>query len=119
VGVCSVSSITTWLGGMPKSSSSCRVPRLVRGFEQGFRGDVEEQLARQLLLVEAPAGAFAAGDFQFAQAPGLAGDGEQCNRGVQRAVGRAAAEGFVAENASFRKADDRLEQAVQTALSQD
>jgi hypothetical protein len=38
---------------------------------------------------------------------------------VQRAVGRAAAEGFVAENASFRKADDRLEQAVQTALSQD
>jgi hypothetical protein len=32
-------------------------PRLVRGFEQGFRGDVEEQLARQLLLVEASAGA--------------------------------------------------------------
>jgi hypothetical protein len=38
---------------------------------------------------------------------------------MQRAVGGAAAQGFIAENAPFRKTDDRLEQAVQTALSQD
>ena len=58
-------------------------------------------------------------DFQLAQAPGLSGDGEQRERGVQWAVGRTATEGFVAENSAFREADDRLEQAVQSAVSQD
>ncbi|MCY1448400.1 hypothetical protein D9M71_650630 [compost metagenome] len=81
-------------------------------FEQGLRGHVKEQQARQLLLIEASASAFAAGNFQLAQASGLAGDGEQGDRGVQRAVGGATTEGFVTEDASFREADDRLEQAV-------
>ena len=94
-------------------------PRLVRRFHQGFRRDIQEQLARQLLLAEASARTFAAGHFQFAEAPGLAGHREQRDGGVQRAVGRATAKGFVAEDAPFGQADDRLEQAVQTALSQD
>jgi len=86
--------------------------RLVRGFHQGFRRDIEKQLARQLLLAEASACAFAAGYFQFAEAPGMAGHGKQGDRGVQRAVGRATAEGFVAEDTPLGQADDRLEQAV-------
>ncbi|MNC49117.1 hypothetical protein D3C75_982720 [compost metagenome] len=88
-------------------------------FEQGFGGYVEEQQAGQLLFIETSASALAAGNFQLAQTTGLAGDGEQGDRGVQRAVGRPATEGFVAENAPLREADDRLEQTVQTALSQD
>ncbi|MNI26247.1 hypothetical protein D3C73_799380 [compost metagenome] len=92
--------------------------RLVGGFEQGFRRNVEEQLAGQLLFVETPASALPTGDLQLAQTTGLAGDCEQCDGRVQRAVGGAAAEGFVAENSSLREADDRLEQTVQTALSQ-
>ncbi len=85
---------------------------LVRGFEQGFRRDVEEQLARQLLLIEAATGALSAGDLQFAQSASLSRHGEQCNRRVKRAVGRATGQGFVTENAAFGKTDDRLEQAV-------
>lgn len=49
----------------------------------------------------------------------MAGHGKQGDRGVQRAVGRATAEGFVAEDTPLGQTDDRLEQAVQTALSQD
>ncbi len=57
-------------------------PRLMGCFEQGLRGHVKEQQARQLLLIEASASAFAAGNFQLAQASGLAGDGEQGDWGV-------------------------------------
>ncbi|MNP27145.1 hypothetical protein D3C76_1200360 [compost metagenome] len=94
-------------------------PGLVLRLEQGFRRDVEEQLAFEVLLAEAPAGALAAGHFQLGQAAGLAGHGEQVDRRVQRAVGRAAAQCFVAEDAPFGQADNGLEQAVQAALSQD
>ncbi|MNG39221.1 hypothetical protein D3C84_1272080 [compost metagenome] len=59
-----------------------------------------------------------ASDLQFAEATGLAGYREQGDGGVQRTVGRATAEGFVTDDASFRERQDRLEQAVQTALSQ-
>jgi len=61
-------------------------PWLVGGLQQGFRRDVEEQLAGQLLFAEAFAGALPTGNLQLAQAPGLARDGEQRDRGVQRAV---------------------------------
>jgi hypothetical protein len=54
--------------------------RLMRRFEQGFRRYVKEQQARQSLLIEASASAFATGNFQLAQASGLAGDGEQGDR---------------------------------------
>ncbi|MNZ80868.1 hypothetical protein D3C78_995180 [compost metagenome] len=91
---------------------------LMAGFEQGFGGDVEKQLAWQPLLAEAAAGAVPAGDLQFAEAPGLAGHGEQGERGVQGGVGGASAEGLVTENASFRERNDGLEQAVQGPLSQ-
>ena len=75
--------------------------RLMSGLHQGFGRDIQEQLARQLLLAEASACAFAAGHFQFAEAPGMARHREQGNGRVQRAVRRAAAEGFVAKNAPF------------------
>jgi len=91
---------------------------LVGRFEQGFGGYVEEQHAGQLLFIETPTSTFAAGDFQLAQASGLTGDGEQGDRGVQRAVGRPATEGLITEDSPLREANDRLEQAVQTALSQ-
>ncbi len=96
-----------------------RATRLMRRLHQGFRRDVQEQFARQFLFTEAPACAFTAGDFQFTEAPGMAGHREQGDGGVQWAVGRATAEGFVAEDAPLGQANDRLEQAVQTALSQD
>ncbi len=94
-------------------------PRLVCRFQQRLGRDVEKQLARQLLLIEALAGAAAAGQLQFAEAAGLACHGKQRDGGVQRAVGGAAGQGFITHDAPFGKADDRLEQAVQTALSQD
>jgi hypothetical protein len=86
--------------------------RLVGGFEQGFRRHVEEQFAGQLLFVKASASALAASDFQFVQAAGLTGDGEQGDGRVQRAVGRAATEGFKTHNSPFGKRNDGLEQAV-------
>ncbi|MNJ49153.1 hypothetical protein D3C77_443710 [compost metagenome] len=92
-------------------------PGLVLRLEQRLGRDVEKQLAFKVLLAEASAGAFAAGHFQFGQAPGLAGHGEQVDRRVQRAVGGAAAQRFVTEDAPLRQADYGLEQAVQGALS--
>ncbi|MNN49074.1 hypothetical protein D3C81_1635800 [compost metagenome] len=94
-------------------------PRLVRRVEQGFGGDVEEQQAFEIQCLEAAAGAAPAGHFQFAQAPGVAGHGEQGHRWVQRAVGRAAGQCLVAEDAPFGQRQDRLEQAVQVAVSED
>ncbi|MNJ55062.1 hypothetical protein D3C77_505340 [compost metagenome] len=55
-------------------------PGLILGFQQRLGRDVEKQLALQLLLAEASAGAFPAGHFQLGQAPGLAGDGKQIDR---------------------------------------
>lgn len=93
-------------------------PGLVGGFEQGFRGYVEEEFAGQLLFIETAASTLTASDFQFAEATGLTGYREQGDGGVQRTVGGATAEGFVTDDTSFREGNDRLEQAVQTALSQ-
>ena len=93
--------------------------RLVGRVQQGFGGDVEEQLAVELQLMEAGAGALAAGHLQFAQPSGVTGHGEQGDGGVQRAVGGAAGQGLVAEDAPLGKGEDRLEQAVQVAVSED
>ena len=71
-------------------------PRLVAGFQQGFRRDIEEQLAVQLEVAVAAAGALACQQFQFAQAPRVAGHGEQGDGGVQRTVGGAAGQRLVA-----------------------
>ncbi|MNY03701.1 hypothetical protein D3C86_1363330 [compost metagenome] len=91
---------------------------LMARLQQGIRGDVEEQLARQLQFAEASAGTLPAGHFQLAQAPGIACHGEQVDRRVQWAVGGAASQGFVTEDAAFGKADDGLEQAMQVAVSE-
>ncbi|MOA26194.1 hypothetical protein D3C78_1469690 [compost metagenome] len=91
----------------------------MRRIQQGFRGDVEKQQAVELERLEAAAGALAAGHFQFAQAAGVACHGKQGDRRVQRAVGRAAGQGFIAEDASLRQRQDGLEQAVQVAVSED
>ncbi len=96
-----------------------RAARLVGRFQQGFGGDVEEHLARQFLLAETTAGAESAGHFQFAQAAGLAGYGEQAGGRVQGAVGGPAAECLIADDTSLGQRNDRLEQTVQTTLSQD
>src|SRR3954468_13833617 len=72
-------------------------PRRVRCFQQRLRRDVEKQLALQLLFAEAATGRLATGKFELTEASGLAGDSEQVERGMQRAVGRTASQGFVAE----------------------
>ncbi|ESW40980.1 hypothetical protein O164_02995 [Pseudomonas taiwanensis SJ9] len=95
------------------------LPGGVVQLQQRFRRDVEKQLALQLLFAETPAGAFPAGSLQFGQAAGLAGDGKQVQRCVQRAVGRPAAQRLMAENPLLAQAHDRLEQTVDAALSQD
>ena len=94
-------------------------PGLVAGVEQRLRRDVEKQLAFQAQITEASAGALAAGHFQLAEAAGMTRHGEQRQRRVQRAVGRAASQCLVAENALFGQRDDRLEQAAEVAVSED
>ena len=96
-----------------------RAPGLVAGFEQRLRRDVEKQLAAQLLAAEVAAGALACQQLQFAQAADIARHAEQRQRRVQRAVGGAAGQGFVAEDAPLGEADDGLEQAMQVAVSED
>ena len=96
-----------------------RAAGLVGRFQQRLRRDVEEQLARQLQVAETRAGLASAKQLQLAQATAAAGDAEQCQRRVQRAVGRAACKGFVAHQASFGQRQDGLEQAVQVAVSED
>ena len=66
---------------------------------QGFGRDIEKQLAGQFLIAEMPARTFSARHFQVAQAAGMTGHGKQRYGGVQRAIGGAATEGLIAENA--------------------
>ncbi len=96
-----------------------RASGLVRRLEQRLGRYVEEQLALELQVAKTLAGGPARELLKFAEAAGVAGHGEQRQRRMQRAVGRPAAERFVAEDAPLGKADDRLEQAVQVALSED
>lgn len=89
------------------------------GLEEGFRRDVEEQHGVALDVAEAPEGALPAKQFQFAQPPALARDGEQRQGRMQGAVGWAAGQRFVADQAPLGKREDGLEQAVQVAMDQD
>ena len=50
---------------------------------------------------------------------GLAGDGEQVERRMQRAIGWATAQRLMAKHPMLTQAHDWLEQTVNTALSQD
>ncbi|CAH0196464.1 hypothetical protein SRABI70_01637 [Pseudomonas sp. Bi70] len=92
---------------------------LVIGVKQRIGRDIEKQQAIELLFAEAATGALAAGQLQFAEQAGLAGSGEQGQRRVQGAVGGAASQRFITENAALGDRHDGLEQAVQITVGED
>ena len=86
------------------------MPAIVLLFQQTLWRDVEKQLARQAKAAEAADRTFATEHFQLGQNAVVAGGGKQGKRGVQRAVGWAAAEGLKANDALFQRGDNGLEE---------
>ncbi len=80
-----------------------RSSRFVCCVKQRFRGSIEKEFAAQGYLAIATTCSFPAAHLKFIEAACVAGRGEQVDWGMQWAVGWAAAESLVTENATLRE----------------